>query len=86
MKEITSKYPGMDASCSSIGMLKEKCREYDNTKDKTIFKEATKLIYWGFFTEMVNRQGADNLNIKEDGIYVDCTLGYAGHSSQILKV
>lgn len=25
------------------------------------------------------------LNIKEDGVYVDCTLGYAGHSSAILK-
>ena len=25
------------------------------------------------------------LNIKTDGIYVDCTLGYAGHSSAILK-
>ena len=27
----------------------------------------------------------DNLNIKEDGIYVDCTLGGAGHSSHILE-
>ena len=27
----------------------------------------------------------DNLDIKEDGIYVDCTLGGAGHSSHILK-
>lgn len=27
----------------------------------------------------------ESLNIKEDGIYVDCTLGGAGHSSQILK-
>ncbi len=27
----------------------------------------------------------DSLNIKEDGIYVDCTLGGAGHSKEILK-
>ena len=27
----------------------------------------------------------ENLNIKEDGIYVDATLGYAGHSSELLK-
>ncbi len=25
------------------------------------------------------------LNIKEDGLYVDCTMGGAGHSSEILK-
>lgn len=27
----------------------------------------------------------DGLNIKEDGIYVDCTLGGAGHSEYLLK-
>ena len=27
----------------------------------------------------------ESLDIKEDGVYVDCTLGYAGHSSAILK-
>ncbi|MBU5590800.1 16S rRNA (cytosine(1402)-N(4))-methyltransferase RsmH [Clostridium sp. MSJ-4] len=27
----------------------------------------------------------DNLNINPDGIYIDCTLGGAGHSSEILK-
>ncbi|EKQ56904.1 MULTISPECIES: 16S rRNA (cytosine(1402)-N(4))-methyltransferase RsmH [unclassified Clostridium] len=27
----------------------------------------------------------DALNIKENGIYVDCTLGGAGHSSEIVK-
>lgn len=27
----------------------------------------------------------DSLNIKSDGIYVDCTLGGAGHSSEIIK-
>ena len=30
-------------------------------------------------------ESIDALNIKEDGTYVDCTLGYAGHSSEILK-
>ena len=30
-------------------------------------------------------ESIDSLNIKENGIYVDCTLGYAGHSSAILK-
>ncbi|MEE3342634.1 MAG: 16S rRNA (cytosine(1402)-N(4))-methyltransferase RsmH [Bacilli bacterium] len=27
----------------------------------------------------------DNLNIKDDGIYIDATIGYAGHASEILK-
>ena len=26
-----------------------------------------------------------NLSLKEDSIVVDCTLGFAGHSSEILK-
>ncbi len=30
-------------------------------------------------------ESIEGLNLKENGIYVDCTLGYAGHSSQILK-
>ena len=31
------------------------------------------------------KESVDGLNIKEDGIYVDCTLGGAGHSSEIVK-
>ena len=27
----------------------------------------------------------ENLAIKKNGIYIDCTLGFAGHSSEILK-
>ena len=30
-------------------------------------------------------ESINGLNIKEDGIYVDATLGYGGHSSEILK-
>jgi len=30
------------------------------------------------------KQSLKYLNVKEDGIYVDCTLGFAGHSSEIL--
>lgn len=31
------------------------------------------------------KETIEGLNIKESGTYVDATLGYAGHSSQILK-
>ena len=27
----------------------------------------------------------ENLNLKDDSVIIDCTLGYAGHSSEILK-
>lgn len=30
-------------------------------------------------------EAIEYLNLKEDGIYVDCTLGYGGHSKEILK-
>ncbi len=30
-------------------------------------------------------ESIEGLNIKEEGIYVDATLGYGGHSSEILK-
>ena len=30
-------------------------------------------------------EAIDGLNIKEDGIYVDCTLGGGGHSKEILR-
>lgn len=30
-------------------------------------------------------EAVEGLNVKEDGIYVDCTLGGAGHSCEILK-
>ncbi|WP_408010884.1 16S rRNA (cytosine(1402)-N(4))-methyltransferase RsmH [Pseudalkalibacillus sp. A8] len=34
---------------------------------------------------VLKQEAIDGLNIKEDGIYVDCTLGGAGHTEEILK-
>ena len=31
-------------------------------------------------------EAIDNLNLKEDGVYVDATLGFGGHSSEKIKV
>ena len=31
------------------------------------------------------KESIDNLNLKENSIIVDCTLGYGGHSTEILK-
>lgn len=34
---------------------------------------------------VLKKEAIDGLNIKPDGIYVDATLGYGGHSEEILK-
>ncbi len=34
---------------------------------------------------VMKKEILENLNIKDSGIYVDCTIGYAGHSSEILS-
>lgn len=39
---------------------------------------------FGHYSVMLS-ETVDGLNIKQDGIYVDCTLGGAGHSNEILK-
>ena len=38
-----------------------------------------------YHVSVLLNEAIDSLNIKEDGIYVDCTLGGGGHSSEILK-
>ena len=35
---------------------------------------------------VLKKESIENLNIKSDGIYVDGTIGLAGHSSEILKL
>ncbi len=42
------------------------------------------LILVKHYSVLLN-ESIEGLNIKSDGIYVDCTLGYGGHSSEILK-
>lgn len=34
---------------------------------------------------VLNKEAVDGLNVKENGVYVDATLGYAGHASKILE-
>lgn len=34
---------------------------------------------------VLKKEVIENLNLKEDGTYIDATVGYAGHSSEILK-
>lgn len=36
-------------------------------------------------TTVLLEEAVNGLNIKKDGIYVDCTLGGAGHSTEIVK-
>jgi len=36
-------------------------------------------------TTVLLKETVDELNIKPDGIYVDCTLGGAGHSQYLLS-
>ncbi|CQR47798.1 Ribosomal RNA small subunit methyltransferase H [Paraliobacillus sp. PM-2] len=35
---------------------------------------------------VLQQETINGLNIKEDGVYVDCTLGAGGHSEEILKM
>ena len=44
----------------------------------------TGLILVKHYSVLLN-ESIEGLDIKSDGIYVDCTLGYGGHSSEILK-
>lgn len=36
-------------------------------------------------TSVLLKESIDYLNLKDNSIIIDCTLGYAGHSSEILK-
>lgn len=36
-------------------------------------------------TPVLCKEAIDNLDIKPNGTYIDCTAGFGGHSSQILK-
>lgn len=42
-------------------------------------------VLWMKHKSVLLLESIDMLNIKEDGVYVDATLGYGGHSLEILK-
>ncbi len=39
-----------------------------------------------YHTPVLLKEAIEGLNIKEDGVYVDCTFGGGGHSKEILKL
>lgn len=43
------------------------------------------MVTYMYHKSVLLNECIDNLKIKDNGIYVDATLGYAGHSSEILK-
>ena len=47
--------------------------------------EETNLPITNYHIPVLLKEAIDALNIKEDGVYVDCTFGGGGHSSEILK-
>lgn len=49
--------------------------DLENTEYKMEFKHLPVMLW----------ECIDGLNVKEDGIYVDCTLGGGGHSLEIVK-
>lgn len=42
--------------------------------------------YPGYHTPVLLREAVDALNIKQDGIYVDCTFGGGGHTREMLRL
>ena len=73
---------------------KEKWNEY-NESDINMDEIAEKMSELGIYIRRINmefkhvsvllNECIEGLDIKKDGIYVDCTLGGAGHSIEILK-
>ena len=47
--------------------------------------EATNPEIIQYHTPVLLKEAIDALNIKEDGVYVDCTFGGGGHSRELLK-
>ena len=40
---------------------------------------------WNMHVSVLLKEAIDSLNLQEDSIIIDATLGYGGHSSEILK-
>jgi 16S rRNA (cytosine1402-N4)-methyltransferase len=52
-----------------------------------IFNRFEKVVAYSMFQHktVLLKETVDGMNVKENGTYVDCTLGGAGHSTYILS-
>lgn len=54
-------------------------------KIRNVWKQSRRTCLKTYHYSVLNKEVIEHLNIREDGKYIDATVGYAGHSKKILE-